>query len=371
MVIMNISRIAGFAFCFGLTSAAFAQQKSESQTSKGPPQTPAESTTVRSSPGGNVAGSKLVRTRTESGGREVVTEVIELPGTDGRFQAATKTTTETIGMGSDSVKVKRNVFGNGPQGPLSLIETSESDQQKFPDGTSQTITNTRVPDLGGRLGLSSRRVEEIKPVGPDVQQKLTTLYVPGTDQALSETERVQETQRRVGSNLVQTDTQRNVRDANGKWQTTEARNKEVRKVGPAEVVEEETVRSLDGDGKLTLSDRTVTRRSGTNGSEQEVTDVYSTNTAGLARASGSPLELDHRVRVTTTPVANGGSQTITETEARNPSVTNGPIQVVARTVETVRQIGSDRWETQRQTFALDGNGRLVLTTDVKEESRGK
>jgi hypothetical protein len=371
MVIMSISCIACFAFWFGLTSAAFAQQKSESQTSKGSPQMPAESTTVRASPGGNVAGSKVSRTRTESGGREVVTEVVELPGTDGRFQASTKTTTETIGMGSDSVKVKRNVFGNGAQGPLSLIETSEADQQKFPDGTSRTITNTWVPDSGGRLGLSSRRVQEIKPVGPDVQQTLTTLYAPGIDQALGETERVQETQRKVGSNLVQSDTRRDVRDTNGKWQTTEARNKEVRTVGPTEVVEEETVRSLDGDGRLALSDKTVTRRSGTKGSEQVVTDVYSTYIAGQARAPGGPLELDHRIRVTTTPMANGGSQTITETEARNPSVTNGPIQVVTRTVETVRQIGSDRWETQRQTFVLDGSGRLVLTTDEKDESRGK
>src|SRR5215813_115193 len=238
VITMSINCIAGFALWFALTSAAFAQQKNESQTSKGPPQTPAESTTVRSYPGGTVTDSKLVRTRTESGGRELVTEVVELPGTDGRFQAATKSTTETIGMGSDSVKVKRNVSGNGAQGPLSLIETSEADQQKFPDGTSRTITNTWVPDLSGRLGLSSRRVQEIKPVGPDAEQTLTTVYVPGTAQALNESERVQETQRRVGSNLVQTDTQRDVRDANGKWQTTEARNKEVR-TSSGEVVEEE------------------------------------------------------------------------------------------------------------------------------------
>src|SRR5262249_51798624 len=135
---------------------------------------------------------------------------------------------------------------------LSLIETSEADQQKLPGGTSRTVTNTWVPDLGGRLGLSSRQIQEIKPVGSDGQQTLTTVYVPGIDQALTETERVQETKRGVGSNLVQTDTQRDVRDANGKWQTTEARNKSARTVGPAEVVEEETIRSLDGDGKLTL-----------------------------------------------------------------------------------------------------------------------
>jgi hypothetical protein len=361
--------IAVLSFWFALTTPVFGQQNSDSRTTKGPPQTPVERTTVSSLPGG--PGSKLMRTRTESGGREVVTEVVEVPGTDGRFQTATKTTTETVGIGSDSVKIKRNVFGNGAQGPLTLIETSDADQQKFPDGTFRTITNTWVPDLSGRLGQSSRRVEETKPVGADVQQTVTTLYVPGVNQALTESERVQETQRRVNPNLVRTDSHRDVRDANGQWQTTETRNKEVRTVGRAEVAEEETVRSLDADARLTLSERTVTRRSNSNGSEQEVKEVYSANTPGQARQPGSPLELDHRIHVTTTRASDGGSQTITETEARNPSLVNGPMQVVTRTVETVRQIAPDVWQTQRQTFAVDGSGRLVLTTDVKEEAKGK
>src|SRR5262245_37054557 len=117
---MRIFCIAGFVCWFGFTSVAFAQQKTDSQTSK-TPQGPAESTTVRSPVGGVVTGSRIVQTRTQSGGREVVTEVVEVPGIDGRLQPATKTTTETTGTGSDSVKVKRSVFANGPQGPLSLI----------------------------------------------------------------------------------------------------------------------------------------------------------------------------------------------------------------------------------------------------------
>jgi len=370
MVITSM-RMAAFACWFVITSAAFAQQKDESQTGNGPPQKPLESTTVYSYPAGGIAGSKVVQTRTESDGREVVTEIIESPGTDGRFQPNTETTTETTGMGSSSVKVKRNVLVNRTQGTRSLIETSEAEQEKLPDGSSRTVTNAWTPDLSGRLRLLSQRVQEVKTVSADVQETATTVYVPSVNQPLNESERVHETQGRVESNVVRTDSHRDFRDANGKWQTTETRNKEVRTVNPAEAVEEETVWTLDGEGKLRLSEKTVTRRSGTNGSEQVATDVYSSTTVGVARSPGSPLEFDHRIRVTTTPAANGERQTITETEARNPTVINGRIQVVARTVETVRQIGPDRWETQRQTFTLDGSGRLVLTTDVKEESRGK
>jgi hypothetical protein len=68
---------------------------------------------------------------------------------------------------------------------------------------------------------------------------------------------------------------------------------------------------------------------------------------------------------------NGSSQTISETEARVPGVANGPLQVIARSVETVRQIRPDLQETQRQTFGLDGNGRLVLIKDEKEATEAK
>jgi hypothetical protein len=362
MVIMRFRYNAGFAFWFALTSAALSQ---------GLPHIQEENTAVRSYPAGTMAGSKVVTTRTKSGGREVVTEVVQVPGMNGGFETAAKTITETAGIGSDSVKVKRDVLGNGPLGPFSLIQTSDTDQQSFPDGTSRTVTNTWVPDLGGRINLLSRQVQETKSVAPNVQQSETILYVPGMNEALTDTERVLKEERRLSPNLVRTVSRHDVRDGNGQWQTTETRNREVRTVGNVEVLEEETVRLLDGDGNLTLSERTITHRSRSDDSDQLVTEVYTPYIQGMAREPGSPLVLDHRVRVISTSTVDGGSRTITETEARDASVLTGPIRVVARTVETVRQLGPGVRETQRQTFALDGSGRLVLTVGEKEETKGK
>ncbi len=70
------------------------------------------------------------------------------------------------------------------------------------------------------------------------------------------------------------------------------------------------MRRLDGNGRLTLSERTMMRQSSGNGSDQVVIEVYSTEILGLALGPGSPLEIDQRIRVTTTPMVNGGSQTI-------------------------------------------------------------
>ena len=293
-----------------------------------------------------------------------------MPGTTGRFETSVKTTTETTGIGSDTLKIKREVFGNGPQGPLSLIETSVADQQNFADGRSRTTTNTWAPDAGGRLNLASREVKETKSIGGDVRQTETTRYLPTISQPLGESERILTTERRVRPDLVQTETQRTVRDPNGQWQTTETRNQEVRTVSRGEVVEEETVRNVDTSGQLNLSEKTVTRRTTNNGSDQVVTEVYSPYITGVVQ-SGNSLTLNQRLRVTTKPTTNGGSQIISETEAPDPSEINGRVRVVARTVETVRQVAPDVWETQRQTFTLDGSGRLVLTSEDSQQTKGK
>ena len=67
----------------------------------------------------------------------------------------------------------------------------------------------------------------------------------------------------------------------------------------SEVVKEETVRSLDGSGKLAVGQRTVTRESTANGSNQVVTETYSSFIPGVALEFDGPLELAQRMRVNT------------------------------------------------------------------------
>jgi len=134
----------------------------------------------------------------------------------------------------------------------------------------------------------------------------------------------------------------------------------------SDVVKEETFRSLDATGKVTPSERTVSRESTANGSTHVVTEIYSSFVPGVALEFGGPLELTRRIRVTTTPTTDGGRLTTTEIEERVPAVTNTVMHVVARRVETVRQIEPGIWETRRQSFALDGNGRFVLVGDEKQ-----
>lgn len=361
---MTIQRIASIAFWFVFTSAAMAQQTGRPEAGKVLQQTPASSAVVRSYPAGSAASSRRVQTRTESGGREVVTETTEAPGTDGRLKPSVETTTETVRAGSGAVQTKRDVFEIDSDGRRKLFETTQSDQETLPDGTSRTLENTWAADANGRLGLSRRQLQETRSTGPNVKQTDITIYRPGVNEALREAERVQQTERQVSSDLLQNESTRSVRDANGRWQAVEARNQEVRTTGATERTEEETVRRLDANGALTTAERKVTLRSAANGQDQVVTETYSPNIRGT-------LELGQRLRITTVATADGGRQTIHELEARNPAAPNEPLRMAERTVETVRPIGPDRWETERQVFALDGNGRFVPVIAEKGEAAGK
>ena len=282
---------------------------------------------------------------------------------DGRMKMLLETTTETVKTGPGATQSKREVFRADAQGRRQLVESTQAETQTQNDGSSLRVANTFSPDANGRLGLSIREVQETKAVAPNVKQTDTAIYHPGVNGPLRESERLRQTEQKVSADLTQSESTRSRPDANGKWQVTEARSQEVRTAG-AERVEEETVRRVNDSGTLELSERKVTRQSKTNSEEQTVTEIYSQNVGGLFRRADNRLELDRRERVTT----NASGETIREVEARNPLAPNEPLRVIERTVETVRQVAPGQWETQRQVFAPDGNGRLVPVLSEKGAS---
>ena len=339
------------------------------QNPKGPPATYSSSEIERSYTGGNGIPSRRVQTRTESNGREVITETTERPDADGRMRIAVQTTTESTRTAADSTQIKHDVFVPDGEGRQRLLETSQTDVQTLGAGSSRSVTNTWVPDVNGHLSLSGRQVEEIKTPSPNVRQTDTTISSPGLNQPLHETERLQRTETKVSNALTQTETTRSLRDGNGKWQTAETRSEEVR-ISGTERVAEETVRKVNVNGKLEVSEKTVTKQSRNNGQDETVTETYAQNVEGLVGA-GNRLELNQRVRSTIEKAPDGSQQTIREVEGRSAVSPSSPLRVIERIIETVRQVGPNQWEVQRQVFALDGNGRLVPVLTEKGQGTGK
>src|SRR5262249_8046103 len=153
-----VQGIAVVTFWLGYASIATGQAV--------PQQMPASSYSVSSFPLGPIAPSRRVETRTESAGREVITEAIEVPGPDGRFKTFVETVTETEGAGTDSVHTKHDVFGTDADGRKRLTQSVESYQKTLSQGIVRTTETRWTVDLNGRRQLAERQVEETKALTP-------------------------------------------------------------------------------------------------------------------------------------------------------------------------------------------------------------
>ena len=108
----------------------------------------------------------------------------------------------------------------------------------------------------------------------------------------------------------------------------------------------------DLNGREAVSEKVVTHRAQTKDEERVVVETY------VPLMYADRLELNRRVRRVTT-VIQGGSQTVEETEERNPGSPSEPMRVVQRSLTTVRRSGSDSYVSERQVWERDANGRFV------------
>jgi hypothetical protein len=366
---MTPQRLVGVCLWLVITSAGAAGQPGSDTTAQ-PPQAPPASVIERTYPIGDVLPWRRVETRTESGGRELVVQTDETPGVDGRMEPVQEISIETIRTGADTGQTRRDVFGFGAGRQRRLLETTLSRQGTAAGGARRTIQDTWVSDVNGRLGLKSRRIEESRLTAPDTHRVDTTLLRQGIDGALRETERTEDTERRINPAVVRHDVTHLVLDMNGRWQPTEARRTEIRDIGSSERLEEETVLRRDTAGVLVVSERNVTRRSEANGRAQVIVETFARNMDGFPR-SDSPREVRQRVQMTTTATADGGRNAVEELEARSPVAPSDSLRAIRRIVTTVRRTGPDRWVTERQIFQVDANGRLAPVIADSEETAQK
>jgi hypothetical protein len=251
-----------------------------------------------------------------------------------------------------------------------LLETTPSEVETLPDGTTRTMWNTLAPDLNGHLGVAAREIQHTTLISPDVKETDTSLLIAGINETLLEVERLQQTEREISADVHRTDGTRLVRDLNGRFQPAEVWSQEVRRTGPSEFVQEDTIHRPDINGKMTVDVRIVTHRVHADGSDQIVMETFSRNPPGLA-LSDNRLELSQRVRTTTTSAADGGDRTIEDVEERVAGSLGEPIRLVQRTVGTTSRVSAGQWRTERRVYAPDVNGRLALAIEENGEANGR
>ena len=128
-------------------------------------------------------------------------------------------------------------------------------------------------------------------------------------------------------------------------------------------VTESVVTHRDVNGREAVTEKVVTHRERSKDEERVVIETH------VPLLYADRLELNRRVRRVTT-VTQDGTQTVEETEERNPGSPDEPLRVVQRSLTTVRRSGGDSYVTERHVYRRDADGRFVpVLTQTERASR--
>ncbi len=354
---MTLKRIASVGCCVVFASAsAFGQPRNDASG-----QAPSASVIERTYTAGDGGPWQRTQTRTESGGRQIVVETLQLPDVDGTLRPVRETVAESAG----TTPVRRDVSGFNLDRRRQLLETTDSRQDAAAAGESRVVHDTRSMDVNGRLVLTSREIERTRSAGPDARQTDTTFLVPTLNQRLEEVERIVDNERRTSAGVIERDGVHLLRDINGRWQPIETRRGEVRDTGPSERLEQETIERPDLNGHLAVVERTVVRQFRADGRDHLVVESYAPY-ASVWPSADRRLVLVERLHRTIAATADGTS-TVDEVEGKSLVAPADPLRIIRRSVATEHRLGAGRLVTDREVFERDVNGRLRLVSESSEE----
>jgi hypothetical protein len=190
-------------------------------------------------------------TYSEAGGPKVQTRSVERMVDDGGYEPYIDVETETIEVDSDTVRAVERSYERDSDGRRQLVQVSERQSRSLADGTVSTVGTTSHSDLNGKL---QQEVEVKKQLSPDVLQTTTSFLIP-EDGELKESARIEQRETRCDQEIEFRETHL-VRDGNGGWQTSEARQGLTKEAG-AQGYKEENLLWPDSNGKMSVVQRTT------------------------------------------------------------------------------------------------------------------
>src|SRR5215471_16344947 len=123
---MTLQRIAGVCMWILVAPTVAAGQQ---RAGTGAPQPPASRIIELSYPSGALTPIRQTETRVSSGGREIVTETVEMPGLSGTLEPIRQIVTETVRLGSNMTRTRQELFGVDADRRRSLLERTEADRE--------------------------------------------------------------------------------------------------------------------------------------------------------------------------------------------------------------------------------------------------
>jgi len=324
------------------------------------------STSDQHSPSGDSNPIRTVESHKEENGRTVDKQSVERLGPGGRYEPYRDTERESVRVDANTVRTIERTFGRGPDGQKALVQVREEETRNLPGGEQKVVRTVSNPDANGRLEIVQRELQETKQPRPDVKKTTTTVFTPDLNGGMTPSLRTEELNTQKNEHNVEFRKSTLLPDGNGGWQVNEVREGTVTQESANSRTKDERVSRLDGDGKLSVVERTVSKEmESAPGETKQTVESYSTEVPG--GFGDGKLQLNQRVTRVGRKAADGSQQTEEQVEQRNPAAPGDAPRVTQKTIDIVRPNGSGEAKETRTIESVDGNGNLgVVWVDTRK-----
>ena len=329
------------------------------------------SSSQQSDSGAAVNPTRTTEKHSESNGRSVSTTSMQTLGPDGRYVPFSQTERESVRVDATTVRNVERTFGTGPDGHRVLIQETREETRELAGGEKKVVRAISNPDANGSLQVIRRELVDSKQISPGVQDTNTTVFSADGNGGMSAAVQIHERHKTNSDGTVQFNKSTELSDGAGHWNLSEVREGTVKSVGNQGSTREENVLRPDGDGKLAVVERKVTKEGSTGEESRDVTETYSTNVPGQAGNEG--LQLVQRASTVRRTSSGDGQKTTEQVETANPGNPGDRLRVTQEAIDIVRPDGKGSAEQKNTlvTFGADGQVNTMLVDIGKTNNPAK
>ncbi|MFZ0319800.1 MAG: hypothetical protein WAL56_11800 [Candidatus Sulfotelmatobacter sp.] len=334
---------------FGLARLCLAQNTSENQSWT--------SSSQQQDPNGAINPTRTRETHTVVDGRVVDRTLVETLGPDGRYVLYSDTEKESGRVNDTTVRNVERSFARGPDGERTLIQERQEESRSLAGGEQKVVRTVSNPDANGALQVVQRELEDSKQLSPGVRETTTTVLTPDMNGGFAPAVRIEQRETQSSDGTIDSKKSTLLSDGTGRWQLSEVREGTSKQENGPMRSKDERVFRLDGNGNLSLVERTVSKQKGIgSGEKRDTVETYSTNVPG--QAGNDSLQLVQRETTVEQNAAAGGHSTTRQIERANPGDPGNGLRVAQKTIDIVKPGGSGVADEKRTILSSDSDGRL-------------
>lgn len=315
---------------------------------------------------GNTNPTHVTESHREENGRAVDVQTLETKGINGGSQVYGQTETETVKVNATTTRLITRHYVTNTDGEKVVNSVSVEEKRSLPDGGESVTRTVSSPDANGNLQVTRREIEKTVQNAPDERTTDTTVLSPGPDGAFAPSTKSHEVQKKLQPGTTAYTRSVSLQDGNGNWQVNEVRQGTIEKAGDTET-KRENVSRLNADGRMALSERTVSTETSSEGEQRKQVQKYSTNMDGVTAYPDGQMRLDRQETTVTRTGPDGQQITTQSVDQRSQAAPDAGLHPTQRVLD-ITTTGLNGVKQQTETIqSADPNGGMgVVWVDTKK-----